>query len=443
MSITLKISPAILLTFLICLIIPASAKANKYYPVLPADTNRNSVPTPLNALKIAYFGSSVPYGQGATNKVGYTALFTKILEQRNAEGVGKAWKTVNISVPGDNTVKVLKRWSADLPPQKAKYVMYALSLGNEGLHEFGKVRYDQFKTNMIKLIKMARDSGYVPVVSNCYTRNDYTATDYNYIKQMNMWIHTLDVPTINLLGAVDDGAGRWTPKYWSDAFHPNDAGHLEMAYTIVPSLFDALDAGKPEPKMIEGSYFTWGVKEGKKANALLDFKADNIVHAFTTSITIKTKGKGRILQLKDKLGEAGYIEITGNGSVQYRSARKQLIAGFTKINDGRWHKIILTHYYARGETDLYCDSIPQGCANEKLLLTELYLGNRNTAKSIAGKNWLFYRSGMNATEIKALAADILLKSSLELYAPLDDRHLVLKNSLINLAQSMDMIKRVR
>jgi lysophospholipase L1-like esterase len=396
-----------------------------------AQSNKRS----LDTLKIAYLGSSVPYGYGATNHFGYTSMFSRILQQRAADGTGKAWKTVNIAVSGDNTVKVLNRWQRDLVPQKVKYVMYALSLGNEGLHEFGKPRFDQFKANMIKLIQMARDSGYVPVVSNCYTRNDYTAADYEYIKQMDMWIHTLDVPTINLLGAVDNGIGHWTNTYWFDALHPNDAGHLEMAYTIVPSMFDALSNGKPQPVWQDNSSITWG--KGKDKTDLIAFKPENTVHSFTNSITIKTNGKGRVLQLSDSSGNAGSIEITRKGFVKYTSPNKEVITGSTKINDGQWHKIVLTHYYARGETDLYCDSTQQGCASEKLVLTHLNLGSKPMRKSIMAKNWLFYRSGMNQEEVSAIAANKLLKSSLELYAPLD------KNALKNTAQSTNTINWVQ
>jgi lysophospholipase L1-like esterase len=392
---------------------------------------------PLDALKIAYFGSSVPFGQGATKKVGYTSLFTKILQQRTANGIGKAWKPVNISIPGDNTVKVLKRWRTDLVPQKAKYVMYALSLGNEGIHEFGQPRFDQFKTNITKLIAMARDSGYVPVVSNCYTRNDYNATDYSYIRQMNAWINTLDVPTINLLGAVDDGSGKWARGYWDDALHPNDLGHLELAYTIVPSLFDALAQGKPQPMLINGAAIAWG--NSKETADRLHFKAEEIVHPFTTSIRIKTTGKGKILQLADSVGKTGFIKITGRGVVKYKSAFKQRIKGTVKINDGQWHTITLTHYYARGETNLYCDSIPQGCANEKLVLIGLDLGKKHTGKMIEARNWLFYRSGMNWDEVKELSANKLLRSSLELYAPLDGSGDALKN----FAQSTNVVRWVK
>jgi len=50
---------------------------------------------------------------------------------------------------------------------------------------------------------------------------------------------------------------------------------------------------------------------------------------------------------------------------------------------------------------------------------------------------------MNPDEIKYLAKDSLLKSSLELYAPLDGKKVSVSDPLINLAQSMNVIKEVK
>ncbi|MHA4894883.1 SGNH/GDSL hydrolase family protein [Pedobacter sp. PWIIR3] len=398
-----------------------------------ADTSRFN--KSLDTLKIVYLGSSVPYGTGATKDFGYTSIYTRLLRQRASDGTGKAWMPVNKSIGGDNTIKVMARWERDLVPQKAKYVVIALSLGNEGIHEVGKPRFDQFKTNMSKLISMARDSGYVPVLTNCYTRNDFNEADYYYVKQLNLWINSLNVPSVNLLGAVDDGTGKWAPNYWFNEGHPNDAGHAEMSYAIVPSLFDALALGKRQPKFIEASSITWD-KNNKK---LLYFKPDNALHAFTTSITIKTTGKGQVLQLADSSGNFGSLAVNRKGLLAYKSAVNQVIQGSTKIDDGKWHKITLTHYYARGETVLYCDGVKEGSTYEKLLIKALYAGYRK-GRGLSAKNWLFYRSGMNLSEAMALNEDKLLQSSLELYAPLDGEHTILKDELSNLAQSTNVVR---
>jgi hypothetical protein len=75
---------------------------------------------------------------------------------------------------------------------------------------------------------------------------------------------------------------------------------------------------------------------------------------------------------------------------------------------------------------------------ERLSIKHLQLGNK-TGKAISAKNWLFYRSGMNSTEIAALTNNVFLKSSMELYAPLDEK----KGVLVNLAQSTVGLKWVR
>lgn len=389
----------------------------------------------LDPFKIVYFGSSVPFGQGAFNRAGYTFIYTQILNARSGSS-GNSWKMANISVPGDNTVKVLNRYSKDLLPQKAKYVVFALSLGNEGIHEKGQAAFEQFKTNLKKLIDKARADGMVPVVTNCYTRNDFTAADYSYIKQMNLLIHSWDVPSVNLLGAVDDLAGHWTDGYWDDAFHPNDSGHAEMAYTIVPSLFDALHTGKPLPRKVSGSSVTFRKKIGK--SKAISFTPENIVHPFTAAFSFKTNKSGTLLKIKGA-GGIGTVSIK-NGVLTYTSAKGGSITGVTPVNDNKWHKAILTHYYAAGKTFLYCDSTVQGNVQEKLIAANLKIGGNNIPKKVEFKDLLFYRSAMNADEAKYIARDSLLKSSLELYAPLDGRKVTLKTPLINLAQSTNKLK---
>ena len=89
-----------------------------------------------------------------------------------------------------------------------------------------------------------------PIVTLCYTRNDFTAVEYEYTRRMNLAINAWDVPSVNFLGAVDDGTGKWAKGFWHDSLHPNAAGHDELARTFVPTLFDALEQGKPAPTAI-------------------------------------------------------------------------------------------------------------------------------------------------------------------------------------------------
>ncbi|RYY20199.1 MAG: hypothetical protein EOO36_03955 [Cytophagaceae bacterium] len=394
-------------------------------------TAATSVPSDL---KIVFFGSSVPFGQGATGKYGYPSRYARLLAQRAAAGQGAPWATANISIPGDNTLKVLARWARDLPPQNGRYVVYALALGNEGIHGGGQPKFDQFRANMQVLLAQARAAGLVPVVANSYTRNDYTAEDYAYIRQMNLLLHIWAVPTVNLLGAVDDGQGHWAAGYFDDALHPNDRGHAELAHAWVPSLFDALRAGKPRPQY----QATSGINLRKATS--LRFVPEALVHPFTQVISFRTAGVGALLTLQDST-TTGQLGIGASGGLSYASALGGHLASPGRVNDNRWHQVVLTHFFARAETLLYLDGTLVGRLPEQLRTRQLTLGGPAAPPTAQLRNWLFYRSGMQADEVRALAADSLLQSSLELYAPLDGRRRAAPDSLANLAQSTNVLGR--
>ena len=391
----------------------------------------------LDDLKIVVLGSSVPFGQGATGKYGYAVRYGTLLARRASAKQGAPWTLTNISIPGDNTVKVLARWRRDLLPQRGRYVVLALSLGNEGIHERGQPMFDQFKANLQQLIAMARAQGMVPVVTNCYTRNDYTPTDYAFIRQMNLLLHTWDVPSVNLLGAVDDGAGHWAAGYWDDALHPNDLGHAELAHAIVPSLFDALRAGKVRPRKQATSFVRLGPQRRGEATSLA-LRPEALLHPFTQVVSFRTAGTGQVLALQDSTAR-GSVAIAPGGTLTYTSAKGGRLAG-KRVNDNRWHQLILTHYYAAGHTVLYLDGAEVGRLPEKLLTRQLTLGGSLAPAGGQYRNWLFYRAGLNAAEVRALAADSLLQSSLELYAPLDGHRTFIADSLTNLAQSTNRLQ---
>ncbi|WP_233635635.1 GDSL-type esterase/lipase family protein [Hymenobacter setariae] len=400
---------------------------------------------PINTAKTIYIGSSVPYGTGATGNRGYTTLYADLLAARSAAGIGGPWVTANVSVPGNNTVDVTNRFDNDIFPQNGKYVFIGLSLGNEGITGSNKDNtFNQFRDNMRALITHARANGLVPIVAGNYGRNDYTPTEYGYVQRINALLNGWSVPTVNLLGAVDDlsGNGRYTPGYWFDDLHPNDAGHAEMAHAIVPSLLDALAANKTQPRRRVSAGIT--LRNSATAPApLVRLVPEDVVHPFTTTLRFRTASPGQLMQVLDSAGlQAGTIQVASTGKLLYTSAKGRTIAGTKVVNDNRWHKLVLTHYYGRGLTRLYVDSLAEGTAAERLRPTRLDLGGNAAPARVQLRDFFFYRSGMNEGEVLAMAADSLLKSSLELYAPLDGSRAVAADSLLNLAQSLNSLTRV-
>lgn len=369
---------------------------------------------------LAVMGSSVPYGQGAEAGKGYAQLWANYLSGQAVN----SWSTTNISVPGNNTTDVTNRWDNDLLPVCSRYVYYGLSLGNEGVHERGQAAFDSYRDNMLALIDRARRFGKVPLVGNNYTRADFNASDYNYVKQLNLLIHEWDVPSVNLLGAIDDGQGRWASGYQADNAHPNTAGHAELFYAIVPSLMDALAADKPLPVRGEAdTYLTLGADADKAQ--VLAWTPENVLHSFTLTFDFRTEATGTLAGFDTADGLTGALILDEAGQLYYRigtlTADNRSQARSAALNDGQWHTVSLTHYYAWGRTFLYVDGVQQGTAWEEQIAPVAFTLNAadDAVASADFRHLYFHRAGMCAEEIAALHVGRMLKSSLEIYAPLD------------------------
>lgn len=330
--------------------------------------------------RITVMGSSVPTGTGATGEKGYMYLF-------GTNALTPGWTLSNRSVPGNSTVTLAERYD-DLVMDGGAYVIYALSLGNEGIHGAANqdAVYKQWKDNMQALISRARAEGRKVVVMGNYGRGDFNASDYSYVKAINLEIAQWNVPSMNVLGAVDDEAGRWPAGYQNgdDAYHPNDEGHAEMSYTLVPSVFDAMEAGKPLPvRDASGSI--------DLTSGTLGFTPEATVHPFAVAFWVKTAGSGSILHID--------------------GVNRDYDAASLGVNDGSWHLVAVTHYYAQGVTRVYVDGVEHSSATERMVATRFSIGGG------LFRELFFWRSAMNAGEISALYGGAMLKSSLEIYAP--------------------------
>lgn len=378
-------------------------------------------------------GSSVPWGQGAEPRDvnGYAWLWTTSLSQTSAN----PWTTNNISIGGNNTQNIIDRWDNDLLPSCSRYVYYGLSLGNEGIHERGEVAFVSWRDNMQKIIARTLEMGKIPVVGNNYPRGDFNSTDYTFVKQLNLLIHEWDVPSVNLLGAIDNGAGQWASGYIADNAHPNTAGHAEMFYAVVPSLLDAIAAEKPQP-----------VRDGNQSMTLtksttakrIAFAPEGTLHSFTLSFAFKTTGTGTIASLVTLQGDTLRLILEDNGKLSYKTQTSANV-----LNNGNWHTVSLTHYYAWGRTQLCIDGvrIPRtNEINEKLAPVKFHLNDfDNMPQSVEYRELFLYRAGMCAEEIAALHEGKMLKSSLEIYAPMlvNETNPV---ALVNLAQSLNTLQ---
>jgi hypothetical protein len=388
-----------------------------------------NIVAPIDENRISVFGSSVANGQGAIDYKGYRYLYGQQLIARYKEGRSETpFYTSNVSIGGNTTTDLLNRYD-DLIRDFGRYVIFGLSLGNEGIHGANNQQavFNQWRDNMLKLINKVRADGKIPMVMNNYTRGDYNGSDYSYVKQLNLLIHQWDVPSTNVLGAIDKGNGQWADGYVSDTYHQNTAGHAEFMYAMVPSLFDAIKAGKAQPVRDRTKSMTI------EAGNTIYFEPEETVHPFT--VTVRVKGtEGQLVSLTQAINlQQAFVRVNADGTVTYTSPSGSTVTSSITINDDSWHNVTLTSYYAQRRTILYVDKVKVDEVPERLSKIEVVaVGDENCSREIS--ELFFWRSGMTPEEISAVCDGRMLKSSLEIYAPLSG-----KSNMENLAQSMNRL----
>ncbi len=389
--------------------------------------------------KIALFGSSVANASGDTTGAGgYAGSLTRLLSIRG-------WEVVNISRGGDNTTKILQRFETQLLPAKPKYVIIGLSLGNEGIMvatELARNRaFEKYRSGLFNLIRLCRLNELYPIVAGCYARNDFQPQQYEATRRMNLIINTWDVPSINMLGPIDNGKGNWLEGYYHDKSHPDFKGHREMYFAIVPSLFEAIEAGKPVPSKIRSTGYV-SIKKSDNSGSL-SFIPDDTIHSWSISFLVRTIGQGTVAAINPGK-HASAIEITG-GKIKYQSVTESVLENDTTSENKAWQYIVVTHQYASGTTTFYSNGKEAGTLSESIDFKEFVLGGYGNAKSTSApdeagfKDLFIYRSVLNYDEVKALYYDQLIQSSLEVYAPLNDDIFKPGEPVKNLAQSMSKL----
>ena len=292
-----------------------------------------------------------------------------------SEQLPRGWSSVNLSVDGNDTYDLLARFDRDLLHDESRFVFIGLSLGNEGLHESGEAAVLSYQENLMTLVRKIREAGRIPVVAMSYPRADFNPVDYEDLLSVNLNMMQWEVPTVAFLGALDDGHGRWADECWDheDKWHPNSYGHRLLCSAIPPTLFQALAEGKPVPERQ------------------------------------KPGGESRV-------GEVSFVPEEGLTSytLSYMSGDTVFSTVFSAARHTLWH------YIGTECVDtVLTDEIPRKFSIRGSNLRELF----------------FFRTPLSPREIGALAEGKMLRSSLEIYAPLTG-----ENKSKNLAQTLNIIE---
>lgn len=403
---------------------------------------------------LAVFGSSVAKGwnssgqfadpdvfvEGGSWSNGYTALMTLLLADQGGPAV------TNASTPGDNTAAGLSKFDTYIKPLSPTYALLAFSLGNEGLAGSTDPTSSNivatFSANLWNLVGLCRSNGIYPVISSVYPHGNYTTNNYAYLKQMHLTINAWDVPSLNLLTPVDDGAGQWMDGYWSDAAHPNDPGYVEFFYSFVPSLFDAIANGKTDSPAFGSATNYARLAYHAAVDAPLTFTPTNTMHSFTMAFRVRTTATGTIAAVQSG-GNFSSLEVR-SGQLVYVDRNGAEIVMTTNLADGVWHEVALSSRYALSNTAIYVDGTLAGSIPEQYVPDQFILGGpagsgrAPTPSVIDLDNWCVYRAGWTVAEASAQANGNLQQSSMEIGAMLDDAVFVNGMAASNVAQSLSV-----
>jgi hypothetical protein len=350
-----------------------------------------------------------------------------------------------------------------LLPVNPGYVLLGLSLGNEGIQNGTTTAekdaiYAQFESGIRGFVARSREHHIVPVVTLCYTRNDFTAVEYEYTRRMNLAINAWDVPSVNFLGAVDDGTGKWARGFWHDSLHPNAAGHAELARTFVPTAVESPNRASLRRRVPHHQDLrTWKTAGRSVFARRLDASVCVRLHLRCraplcrqqrcrnpwhdadrhdgTKSEARGGGRGTLEFETTTLTSAEpFLATIGvqRGMWIYKAGNGSIVSSRVKA-DGRPHRLFVSHYTARGETLFFVDGVLAGTAAERLEPKIFALGGPREADF---KDLLIYRSALNRDEIAALEGGRLLQASLEVYSPLAEAQFQPGGSVANLAQSL-------
>ncbi len=255
---------------------------------------------------IGVLGSSVAKGWngggGITNGSyagGYMGRLMPLLEDMG-------WAVTNVSTPGDNTSEAYANIFNKLIPADPDYAVVGLSLANEGLVYSSNrdATYESFRSGLTNILHTITTNGIQPAaVTLVYPAQLYTWDMYDYVKRMNLLINAWNVPSANLVGALNDERGRWVYEYISDNYHPTADGHAEFFHSWVPTLFSALAQGKTaRPELPPATSFMRAVQDGS-APAPVVHEPDYTMHSFALAFDVRTLATGTVAAVRSDYAE--------------------------------------------------------------------------------------------------------------------------------------------
>ena len=124
-------------------------------------------------------------------------------------------------------------------------------------------------------------------------------------------------------------------------------------------------------------------------------------------------------------GKAVISLAVKNGQLQYKGLAGNPVAAELSKD---WNMVVISHWYARGETEIYLNGAKAGSVQERYIPARFVIGGAEF------REWFIYRSAINGGEVALLKDGGIFRSSLEIYAPLNGENIE------NRAQSLSVVE---
>ncbi len=348
--------------------------------------------------RIVVFGSSVA--------AGWVTSYNEQYDMQNGyayrlrRNLGDCEVIVNC-VPGDNTQSSLRRIQEDLLDLKPDYALIGLAMANEGL---GRAPVDSvtahYRKGLKKIIALCRESGIEPIVGLCYPNDSFNEDDYAAVRAMNIEVAQWDVPTINFLGALDDGHCHFPEGTTYEGDHPENLGHEEMFYAIEPQMFRVSPAWNRRalnPAM--GKEYRDGQKD-------FSYTPDCMMHSFTFTFDCEVMSGVHQAIIE---GVQGYLLLSWDRSgldIQWNDKQYTRVAAFDRKEPIR---ITVSQYYLDERIEVYANDRKVRTIEAR---TEPLAFTLRAGDGVRYANAGVYRSAMNREEIEKLCDGTILNGSL-------------------------------
>jgi hypothetical protein len=213
-----------------------------------------------------------------------------------------------------------------------------------------------------------------------------------------------------------------------------------MSLTIVPSLFDAIDRGKPVPyRNWKSDYIILNpVQSIENEPLMVKVKEKEKMHSFSVSIMFMMKGNGVI----EKIYHTNGVNIIAKEKSQlvYRNKDSSVRIPLVNSDSVQWQYLTISHNYAIGSTTVFLNGIQTTVIKEKLEPVIFTLGGAaekgaNPSSDLSLKDWMIHRSSLNESEAKDYMKWKMIRSSLEVYVPFSAGPTA-ESEMENLAQSL-------